>query len=210
MTVDKSKNQGDQSAAAAVQPPEVQNPAPQPVTGGVIEETLEQSAVDALNRVTRDQLLGPDPDAEAIMGTAYSSSAWVHAPGNVELLAVADDRLTRIENIEREKKSLPLVNQVDRVIGKIVPGTQLLALMAAPDTNLTATPVRRYDGDSSAWANHSDLLASRKLAVDTGLKQLYHVAYVPKSSPLWPALVIDLSKPLDRRQEPKRKKEDEA
>jgi hypothetical protein len=195
--------------AAAAQPPVVENHVPQPAADGIVEEIMDQSVMDALNKVTREQLLGPDPDAEAIMGTAYSSSAWIHGPGNVEFLAVADDRLTRIENIEREQKQLPLVNRVDRLIGRIVPGTKLLALIAAPDTDLTATEVKRYDGDSSAWANYSELLASRKLGVDSGYRQLYHVAYVPKTSPLWPALVIDLSKPRERRQS-KRKKVDET
>jgi len=208
MTLEKPKAQGEQPVAAGAQPPAVQKP--QPAPANVPEETLEQSVIDALNNVTRDQLFGPDTEAEAIMGTAYPSSAWVHAPGNVEFLAVSADRLTRVANLEREKHNLPLVDYVDRVQGRIVPGTKLLAVMAAPDTDLTATPVKRYNGDSSAWANFGELLASRKLAVDTGYRQLYNVAFVPKTSPLWPALLIDLSKPLDRRQEPKRKKEDEA
>jgi hypothetical protein len=46
--------------------------------------------------------------------------------------------------------------------------------------------------------------------VDSGYRELYEVNYVPKSSPLWPALMINLGDRRDRRLKPKRSKKTEA
>lgn len=196
-----SRNQGEQVPESAPIIPAV--PAPEPAAA-LMEEILDQTVQDALNSARLDQLIGPKPDQEVQKGTAYSSSGWLHSPAQLELLAQADWRLARVANLKRTDDAQ--INQVDRVEAKLVPGTKLLILRPALDQDLTAAPVNRYAGQSGAWINLFDLLKPAKLTVTTGYRQLYTVSYVPKTSPLWPALVIDLGKPLERRQQPKRKK----
>jgi hypothetical protein len=178
-----------------------------------MEEILDQTVVDFLNNVTPDQLIGADSTQELQKGTAYPASAWLHGPGHLELLAMADQRLTRVENMKRANEAEATqaqVHQVDKVIAKLVPGTKMLILRSAPAEDKTAVPVKRYKRGSSAWINLFKLLKTAKPTVDSGYRELYEVNYVPKSSPLWPALMINLGDRRDRRLKPKRSKKTEA
>jgi hypothetical protein len=59
---------------------------------------------------------------------------------------------------------------------------------------------------SAVFINLISLLGDAGETVETGYRERFEAAYVPKGSPLWPGLVIDLSQPKERRQEPTTKK----
>lgn len=169
-------------------------------------EILDQATLDALNNADPDDLIGPMPYDEAPKGTAYESSGWLHSPAHLELLAMANSRLTRIANAGRNADEEVLAEQVDRVWARLIPGTLLLVIKASPHRDMTAIPITRYEGESSAWINLFPLLGPRRLKRDRGFRELFDILYVPESSRLWPALFLDLSKPQARRREPQRKK----
>ena len=158
------------------------------------EEVLHQNVLEALKNLSPDQLVTINPDTEVVKGKAYRSAAWLHGPAHLELLAMADKRLTKVANQGGNS-----INRVVKVKSYLVKGTKLLILKAAPADDLTAIPVNRYAGASSAWINLIDLLAQEGLTVDSNWKELYEVAFIPKSSPLWPGLLVDLSQKKDRR-----------
>ncbi|HYF77305.1 MAG TPA: hypothetical protein VD973_09245 [Symbiobacteriaceae bacterium] len=194
-----------QSASARSGAPPGEKPTPHPSTqfGG---EILDKATLDALNNADPSELIGPMPFEEAPKGTAYNSSGWLHSPAHLELLAVANSRLTRIANVGRDADEEVLAKQVDRVWARLIPGTMIVVIKASPARDLTAIPVTRYEGESSAWINLFPLLGPRRLTGDRGFRELFDILYVPKTSRLWPALFLDLSKPQDRRREPTRKK----
>lgn len=158
------------------------------------EEILNRSTVDALLQVAPEDIIHHNPEAEVVKGTAHRSGGWLHAPAHLELFAAADRRLTRVANWAGLN-----VKRVERVHPKLVKGTKLLILQPAASEDLTALPVHRYAGSSSIWVNLIHLLGDAGLALETGYRERYHAAYVPKDSPLWPGLVIDLSQPQERR-----------
>lgn len=209
MTVPKSVGQQVQGADAGVGAPSIpEAPRTSPAVAQM-EEILNQTIVNALNNVRHEDLIGPRPDEELRKGNTYSSTAWVHAPGNLQMLAKSYGRLVRVANMQRNGNETE-VKHVDRVEARLVPGTKLLVLRYRPSSDQTAEPVTRHPGRAGAWVNLFDLLAAASLTVEKGYRELYAVHFVPSTSPLWPALVIDLGAPLDRRLEPKCKKEEEA
>lgn len=167
------------------------------------EEVLSRTTLETLLHVSPEDLIERNPDREVIKGTAYHSGGWQHAPAQWELFAAADKRLTRVANWAGLN-----TKRVERVHARLVKGTKLLIIQAASPDDLTAFPVIRYGGSSSIWINLIELLSETGLTVETGYRERYDVAYVPKGSPLWPGLVIDLSQSQERRMESgfKRKK----
>ncbi|MDB4897720.1 MAG: hypothetical protein JWN15_3982 [Firmicutes bacterium] len=163
------------------------------------QQILSRSTMDALLKATPDDLISNDPSAEVIKGNANRSGCWQHAPAQFELFAAADRRLTRVSDWAGMH-----VKKVERVQCTLLTGTKLLIIHPADADDLSAFPVRRY-GNSTAWVNMVSLLAESSLMVDTGWRERFDVAYIPKESALWPGLVIDLSLPKDRRQESKKK-----
>jgi hypothetical protein len=148
--------------------------------------------VDALMNVRPEDVVDADPHAEVIKGSANRPGGWMHAPAYMELFAAVDKRLTRLAKLEGIN-----VKRVERVLPKLIKGTRLLVIKAAKTEDLSAIPVNRYGG-SAVFINLMSLLG------EAG--ERFEVAYVPKGSPLWPGLVIDLSQPKERRQEPTTKK----
>jgi hypothetical protein len=172
---------------------------------GAMQEILDQTVIDALNKVRPDQLIGPRHDEELVKGNTHDPSAWIYSLANVQLLTQAEQRLTRIANLNRPADAAQ-VGQVNRVDARLVPGTKLLILRPASDNDLTAAPIKRYRKNTGAWINLFDLLAPDKLTVDKGYQERYAVNYVPETSPLWPALVMNLDKPLERKGKTKLRK----
>jgi hypothetical protein len=164
------------------------------------EEILARSTVDALMNVRPEDLVEADPHSEVIKGSANRSGGWLHAPAHLALFAAADKRLTRVANQEGI-----MVKKVERVLPKLIKGTRLLVIKAAKTEDLSAIPVNRYGG-SPVFINLISLLGEAGETVETGYRERFEAAYVPKGSPLWPGLVIDLSQPKERRQEPTTKK----
>ncbi len=165
-----------------------------------IDEVINKSMADRLLGVRPEDLIAPNPQAEVVKGTARRSSAWLHSPAHLELLAIADKRLTRIA----AQRGI-IVNEVERVHATLIRGTRLVVIQPAGVNDLSALPVNRYEGTSSAWINLFTLLAPENLTVETGYKERFEVAYVPKGSPLWPGLVFDLGRPTGRRKTTRKK-----
>lgn len=166
-----------------------------------MEDILSQSVLDALMNLTPDQIREIDTSAESVKGTAKPPSVWVHSPARFEFNAASDKRMTRISGWV----GMP-VTQVSKVKPRHIEGTKLVVINPASENDHTAVEVTRSSSSSSAWVNLWDLLGPVKLTVETGYRVRYNVAYVPKGSPLWPGLVIDLSQPKERKQEPVAKK----
>ncbi|HWI50621.1 MAG TPA: hypothetical protein VNT01_00590, partial [Symbiobacteriaceae bacterium] len=154
-----------------------------------MEEVIDSSFADLLKNAKPEDLVGTTPDAEVRKTTALPSNCLIYSPGNLQMLSVAYGRLVRTAG--------PQVKHVNRVNAHFVKGTKILVIQPAPDTDLTAYEVKRYDS-SSAWINLSDLLLEYKLAVETGWKERYAVAYIPKGSPLGKGVAIDLGAVKER------------
>jgi hypothetical protein len=161
---------------------------------------LNKSALDALMNTKPEDLIAPDSDAEVIKGRAKRSGCWAHSPAMLDLFAAADKRLTRVANWAGMN-----VKRVEKVHARLIPGTKLVIIKAAPVEDLTAIPVNRYG--TAVTINLISLLAEHGLTVETGYRERYDVAYIPRESPHWPGLVIDLTDVKERRLESESKKE---
>jgi len=164
-------------------------------------EVLSKRTLDLLLNLSPDDLIRLNPDPEVIKGRARRPGGWLHAPAHFELFAATNRRLTRVA----EWANLH-ISRVDRVQVSLIKGTKLLIIQAALTEDLTAIVVNRYAGSSSIWINLIDLLAEAGLTVQTGYRERYEVAYVPKESLVWPGLVIDLGQSKERRVESGAKK----
>jgi hypothetical protein len=161
----------------------------------VNEEVLHQDVVEILRNVRPEQLVTVTHDPEVVKGTAYRSAAWFHSPATLELLAVAVRRLNKLAGIQGKSN-----RQVEKVTPTLIKGTKLVILTPAPAEDMTAIPVIRYSGGTSAWINLISLLGPEGVTAETHWKELHPVVWVPNSSPLHPGLLIDLgAKPKARR-----------
>lgn len=156
------------------------------------EEVLSQAAFDALINAKPEDLIAPDPDSEILKGNARASGGWIHSPAILELFAAADKRLTRVAEWMGMN-----VKRVDKVKANLLRGTKLLVLKPAQDGDLTAFPVVR--SGNSVTINLIALLGEHGLTVDSGYRERYEIAYLPKESPLWPGLFLDLADVKERR-----------
>lgn len=166
-----------------------------------MKRVLGQSTKEILKNVTLADLIAPNAKSDAVKGNANEPGGWLHAPANLELFASADRGLTTVGNLD----NIP-GKQMERAMAWLVPGTHLLILKGAKAKDLSALPVNRWASASGAWINLFTLLADAGLTVETGWRERYDIAYVEEDSPLYPALVMDLSQPVERRAEPVSKK----
>lgn len=164
------------------------------------ENVLNKKSMEALLNAKPEDLISADSEAEIIKGRARQSGCWIHSPANVSLFAAAEKRLTQVA-IWGGKD----VKRVEKVYARLLPGTKLIIITPAPLEDLTAYPVNRHG--SQTTFNLIDLLGEHGLTVETGYRERYDVAYVPKESALWPALVIDLGQVKERRLLPTTRKE---
>jgi hypothetical protein len=168
-----------------------------------MEETISKSALDAVLNADPKNLITSEPDPDLRKGTAKGSKTWVHAPGRLELLALAASRLVKVSN----QQGIP-GNRIEKVQAYVIPGSKVLVIKGALSNDLTAITISHRKKSSSVWINCFTALAKAGLTVDTGYMELYNVAYVPNNSPLWPGLLIDFGNRLDRQVEPPPKKKD--
>jgi hypothetical protein len=166
------------------------------IGAAAMKEVLSKSIQDIFLNLRPEDILAPDPDAEIIKGNAYQPAAWGHSPAHYEFNAGSDNRLLRCAKLA----GIP-GNQVQRVHARLIKGTELVAVSPADPNDTTALPVNRYAGNSSAWVNLITLLGPYGLTLDTGYRELYHTAYIPKGSPLWPGIFMDIGKYVKRRKE---------
>lgn len=159
-----------------------------------MSDTLNKSTFDLLMNVQPEDVVEPSPKAELVKGNAHRSVGWLHGPAHLEMLATADGRLTRLAELQGMSLS-----KVERVKAKLIKGTKLVIIQPAPASDLSAFPVTRFKG-KGCWINLITLLNPEGFGVETGYKERFDIAYVPKGSPMWPGLVIDLGDPKERRQ----------
>jgi hypothetical protein len=165
-----------------------------------MDDVLDQSVLEALQNVRPEDLIGPDHQAEALKGNANPSGCWIYGPAMIEGNAQADKRFSKDAELDGNPTT-----KVEKAVLKLIPGTKLLVIKHAKANDLTATDVNRYTGASGFWINAFNLLGPAGLTVESGYRVRYDVAYIPKSSPLWPGLIINLGKPKERRQVGKKK-----
>jgi len=154
----------------------------QQAAAAAMQEVLSKTTLDALLNTSPAEVIKPTPEAETVKGSANRPGGWLYGPAQFGLFANADKRLTRLSAIEGR----PL-KQVEKVQPELIKGRTVLILRTAPAEDLTAIPVRRYPGQSGAWINLYSLPGPAGLTVQTGYRELYDIAWVPKESPFWPA-----------------------
>jgi len=159
------------------------------------EEVLHKRMREALINSQPEDVVGVDSEGEVVKGNAQPSTGWLHSPAMMEFLATAYKRLVRAQNLAGNP-----ANTVAKVHAKLIRGTKYLVIKPAPEEDQTAIPVKRHG--SSTFFNLIDLLGPERLAVESGYRQRYVVAWAPQESPHWPALAIDLGDPKEREREP--------
>jgi hypothetical protein len=170
------------------------------VTPGPMDEVLDQSTLDALMNADPENTITTRRFKEIRKGTANPAGCWMHAPAHVELNAMGDNRMTLSAAMGPDGVQ---VRRVERVHLDLIPGTKVVAIRYASPNDETATPVKRYQGGSSAWINLIELLGDQGLTVETGYKEYYRVGFIPEGSPFFPGIAINLGLRQTRRKEPK-------
>jgi hypothetical protein len=165
------------------------------------EDILSASFLDAVLNVDPNNLITAEPDPDLKKGNAKGSAGWMHGPGNFEMFSIAVRRLVKVSNDQGIQG-----NRVERVQVFVIPNTKIMVIKGAPANDHTAVEVTRYKGSNSLWINCFNALAKAGLTVDSGWKELYNVVYLPKASPLYPGLGINLDDRRDRQAEPIPKK----
>lgn len=163
------------------------------------EEVISKSALDALMNTQPEELIAPDAEGEVIKGKARPSGCWARSPALFEFCAAADKRLSltgKWAGFEAKR--------IQKVQARLVPGARVVTIKPASVDDLTAIPVHRYG--SGATINLVSLLGQHELKVETGWRERYDVAFIPKGSPHWPGLFIDLNAVKERRKESEPKK----
>lgn len=169
-------------------------------------ETLNKNMWETLMNTSWDQTISEEQSAEFRKGTEVDASVWVHGPAQFQFLALADRRLTNSANSMRLENTP--TEYVERLHARLIPNTSYMVVRPAPNGDLSATEVKRYDASNGAWANFINLLGPTQFRVEFGWKERYAVAYIPKGSPLGYGVVIDLRAPLERRRTRRTKDEE--
>ncbi len=157
------------------------------------DEVLKQSTLDALMNTKPEDLIAPEDNPEVIKGNAKPSGGWISSPAMLEIFAAADKRLTRVAGWAGIQ-----VKRVEKVHARLIPGTKLVVLKAAPGDDFKAIPVVR--NGNNVTINLITLLSSPKnrLTIETGYRERFDINYIPEGSLHWPGLVLDLGDPQER------------
>lgn len=153
----------------------------------------------AASKQDDSEVMYNDLSAEFLKGRQAGSYGWLHSPSRLELFSLADQRLTRVSD-ERGKP----VKQVDKVRAARTKNSKKIYLYPAEDGDTDAIQVKRYE--SGAFINLESLLGPARLTVRSGYRERYAIEFAGNDSPVGKALVIDLSKRLERREEPDSKR----
>ncbi len=163
------------------------------------QNVLKDTAIANQPKQGAAEIVYNNLSAEFQHGAQAGSYGWLHSPTMLELLSMADARLTRVSDARGKP-----VKQVEKVRAAKTTGNKKVYLIPADDGDTDAIEVKRYD--SSAFINLKSLLGPTRLSVRTGFRERYAVEYAGEDSPVGQALVIDLSKRLERREESGAKK----
>lgn len=172
-------------------------------TPAVLDTQLPKKLADLLASVTEKDLRGPATDAETLKGNVTTPGVWVHSPAVFKFSALAQRRLTKVARAA----SMGDI-RVARVHAKFVGNSNTVLIKAADPLDLTAYPVGYYPGAAGGVVNLYTLLGPARATVETGYRQRYDVYMVPKGSPGWPGLLVDMDEPKERKKEPERKKQE--
>lgn len=167
----------------------------------VIDTQLPKKLADLLSGVTEKDLRGPDPTAETLKGNTTTPGVWVHSPAVFKLSALATRRLIKVARMSGMGDT-----QVTRVHARLVGDSNTVLIRPADPLDVTAYEVAYYPGASGGVINLYTLLGPARCTVETGYRQRHDVHLIPKGSPLWPGLLVDMDEPKDRKLEPVKKK----
>lgn len=162
---------------------------------------LPDKLLELVNNATMQDLRGPQPAAETLKGNTNTPGAWCESPAVFKFNAAGGRRLIRIARLDGKADT-----KVPRIHARFIGTANTILIKAADALDLTAFEVTYPKGLPGGAVNLYDLLGPAGATVETRYRQLYDVHFVPKSSPLYPGLLIDLEDPKDRRLMPKRKK----
>jgi hypothetical protein len=135
-------------------------------------------------------------------GNQLGYRAWLHAPAVLQFLSLADRLLTNAS----ELRGRP-VTQVNYVQVALAKGQGILYIQPCEELDTDSVPVTR--NGSRVTVNLWNLLGPTELDLPTGYRALYAVDAYDHSS-LGQSIKIDLTLPLERRTQPKRKSKNKA
>lgn len=140
-------------------------------------------------------------------GKAYKTAGgWIHAPALLEIFKKTQVVLAQIAAM----RGL-LLGQVKVVRLARIRGEKRIYIIPVSEGDPDAIEIKHYSGKKSI--NMIEFLADDDLAVPTGYKERYllQVVTADDGSPVGPALLLDLDKPLERQfVGRKKKKKDKA
>jgi hypothetical protein len=90
---------------------------------------------------------------------------------------------------------------------RFVGESNVVLIKPAGELDVTAFEVGYYKGAAGGAVNLYDLLGPSRTTVQTGYRQRYDVHLVPKTSSLFPGLLIDLDDPKERKTVTRNKKQ---
>lgn len=180
--------------------PESEHPV-EKVSARAREETLRQAATYQSN----SEIIWNNPKESVIKGLQYRSQSWVHSPARLQLMSNSDKRLTKVAE-ERGMTD----KRVERVRVARVRGQKIIYVVPT-DREDVENGIEVKRAGSSAFIDIITVLDPAGLTVEMGYKERYDVQYVPaEKSPVGPALMIDLSLPLERRVKTREDEQDQA
>lgn len=160
----------------------------------------EQAAAAALKAyragqvpASDDELILNDFQAEYQRATQYPSGCWMHSPANLEVFSLT------IERLQRNAVQRGIEGKVTKVRAAKLRNKKYIYIYATAndDPNGIQVNYQRY----GAWINLITLLGPLKLTEKTGYRARYDLDYAGEDSPVGPALVLNLGRRLERRQD---------
>jgi len=149
-------------------------------------EDLAAAAQEPTGRIITNQLSNTYQKS-----TQNDPGGWLHSAARLQMFSRADEDLTRASELRGR-----VVKRVRKVRVAMVEGSKIVWVYPTEDEDVDGIPVRRYK--SSVWVNLVTLLGPAKLTVRPGSRELYPLQLV-ENSPVGPALEMDLSRMVERR-----------
>jgi hypothetical protein len=155
---------------------------------------LPDKLLDLVNNATEQDLRGPQPMAETLKGNTGAPNVWVDSPATFRFSAASNRRLINVARLSGMSD-----NKVLRVHARFVGDSNVVLIKPAGELDMTAFEVGYYKGAAGGAVNLYDLLGPARTTVQAGYRQRYNVHLVPKTSSLFPGLLIDLDDPKERK-----------
>lgn len=127
---------------------------------------------------------------------------WLHSPAHAELFAATHRMLLAAAKLRKMD-----VSEIEWVRAARLEDSDLTFIFPTTDLDPNRIPLVEFSGHK--WANLRTLLEPAKRLITVGYRERFAAHLVP-DSPVGPAVVFDLARTLERKQEPKSKKNDET